>query len=173
MMTPEECGGDTHYCGSVWDEIDAIDYAVEKGARIINASFGGNTYEPDEYEAIERANVAGVLFVAAAGNDGTNNDLTPMYPASYNLPNIISVAASDQNDERANFSNFGPQSVDVAAPGVYVFSTVPGGYDFKQGTSMAAPHVSAWQGCSGAIIHSSTSTRFSGPLCGTATRRRR
>jgi subtilisin family serine protease len=108
----------------------------------------------------------GVLFVASAGNGdlvtriGNNNDLTPHYPSSYNLPNIISVAATDQNDRLASFSNFGPNSVHVGAPGVYILSTVPpsgasfsfcygyqyAGYDFCDGTSMAAPHVSGLAG---------------------------
>ncbi|NIN34381.1 MAG: S8 family serine peptidase, partial [Gammaproteobacteria bacterium] len=94
---------------------------------------------------------AGVLFVAAAGNEGQNNDLTPHYPSSYDRGNIIAVAATDQNDRRAAFSNYGPNSVDVAAPGVYIFSTIPtdasyGILDFMPGTSMATPHVSGLAG---------------------------
>jgi subtilisin family serine protease len=140
------------------DEISAIDYVIlmkNRGAniKIINASFGGYAYTTSEYRAIERANAAGVLFVAAAGNDGYNNDLTPSYPASYNLPNIISVAATDQNDRRVSFSNYGLTSVHVAAPGVYILSTVPQNLysdnsdkEFYDGTSMAAPHVSGLAG---------------------------
>lgn len=148
---PEECGGDTNFCGDVFDEIEAIQYAISKGARIINASFGENTFSEDERDAIADADAAQVLFVAAAGNDGENNDHSPMYPASHDLPNIISVAASDQNDQRAAFSNYGPASVDVAAPGVYILSTIPtfvapNGYDFFDGTSMAAPHVAGEAG---------------------------
>jgi len=150
--------------GTIADEIEGIQYAIAKGAKIINASFGSGEYSQVEYNAINAANAAGILFVAAAGNGGEdgigdNNDLTPFYPASYNLPNIISVAATDQNDVRASFSNFGPTSVHVAAPGVYILSTVPlgvtfalctgspyAGYDFCTGTSMAAPHVSGLAG---------------------------
>jgi subtilisin family serine protease len=148
---PADCGGDTNFCGDVFDEIDAIYYAVSKGAKVINASFGDNVYSAAERTAIADADEAQVLFVAAAGNDGSNNDHSPIYPASYDLLNIISVAASDQNDQRASFSNYGPASVDVAAPGVYILSTIPtfimpNGYDFFDGTSMAAPHVSGLAG---------------------------
>lgn len=148
---PADCGGDTNFCGDVFDAIEAINYAVSKGAKIINASYRYHVFSMADRDAIADANAAGVLFVAAAGNNGTNNDLTPLYPASYDLPNIISVAASDQNDQRAAFSNFGATSVDVAAPGVYILSTIPpsidpNGYDFFNGTSMAAPHVSGLGG---------------------------
>jgi len=145
--------------GSTVDAILAIQYAVANGAQIINASYGSSSFSQSEYDAINSANTAEVLFIAAAGNAGNNNDLTPAYPASYNLPNIISVAATDQNDSRATFSNFGPVSVDVAAPGVYILNTVPpgltssqctgsflAGYDFCEGTSMSTPHVSGLAG---------------------------
>ncbi len=146
--------------GTIADAIGAIQYAVAKGAKIINASFGGSAYSNTLYDAINSANSAGILFMAAAGNGGglfcdsgigNNNDLSPCYPASYNLPNIISVAATDQNDNRATFSNFGLNSVHVAAPGVYILSTVqtsltPTGYQFMSGTSMSAPHVSGLAG---------------------------
>jgi subtilisin family serine protease len=147
----------TESCTSIFvsDEVAGIEYAVDNGAKIINASFHGEGNCISEYNAISFANTHGVLFVAAAGNGGDdrigdNNDLTPHYPSSYNLPNIISVAASDQNDQRASFSNFGPTSVDVAAPGVYILSTIPQNMymdkDFNFGTSMAAPHVSGLAG---------------------------
>ena len=161
--------------GTTSDVVSAIQYAVSKGVKIINASYGGFSYSQAEYNAISSANSQGVLFVASAGNGdpvacgelgkciGVNNDLTPMYPASYNLPNIISVAATDQNDKLASFSNFGFNSVDVAAPGVYILSTIPMSgtsqpflsfctnslavdYDFCGGTSQAAPHVSGVAG---------------------------
>ncbi len=98
------------------------------------------------YDTVSAANSAGVLLVAAAGNDGSNNDLTPVYPASFDLPNIISVAATDQNDDLVAFSNFGPNSVDIAAPGTYIISTVPtwwatypgyGDLEMFSGTSMS------------------------------------
>lgn len=129
--------------GLVSHEIAAIDYAVKNGAQIINASLGGSNFSQLEYNAIERARDAGVLFVAAAGNSGTNNDTTPVYPASHDLDNIISVAATDQYDDLMSSSNFGVSSVDVAAPGSYIYNiTVGNRYQFRSGTSMAAAHVS-------------------------------
>jgi subtilisin family serine protease len=113
--------------GSVADGIDAIDYAIDKGANIINASYGSYTFSAAERDAISRARNAGILFVAAAGNDSWNNDsATKHYPSSYDLNNIIAVAATDQNDSRAFFSNYGATSVDVAAPGANIFSSRPG-----------------------------------------------
>jgi len=148
--------------GSIGDEIAAIDYVVmmkNRGVNIkaINASFGGSAFANSERDAITRANTAGILFIAAAGNEQTDNDLAPVFPASYSNPifgglaNVISVAATDQNDRRAPFSGFGLASVQVAAPGVYILSTVPitifpTGYDFYSGTSMAAPHVAGLTG---------------------------
>jgi subtilisin family serine protease len=111
--------------GNVADEIEAIDYAIDKGANIINASFGSDTPSPSERAAIVDARDAGILFVAAAGNDGSNNDSIPHYPSSYDLDNIIAVAASDQNDNLPPFTNFGFTSVDVAAPGTNTYSSKP------------------------------------------------
>ena len=128
--------------GTVADEILAIDYAIANGAHIINASFGSDTYSQSEYNAISRANSEGILFIAAAGNDSLNNDTSPFYPASYNLPNIISVAATDQDDNLSRFSNYGPATVDVGAPGVNIYSTsLDTGYRYMHGTSVATPHV--------------------------------
>lgn len=141
--------------GTTSDEIAAIQYAISKGAKIINASYSGSSYSQAEYDAVASANSVGILVMAAAGNGnngiGVNNDFLPEYPASYNLPNIISIAATDQNDKRASFSNFGLNSVHVAAPGVYILSTVPTsifptGYDFLLGTSASTPHVSGLTG---------------------------
>jgi hypothetical protein len=165
---PDVCGPGGDFCGSAADEVAAIQYAISNGAKIINASYGSSAFSQAEFDAINAANSAGVLFIAAAGNGsleqhGDNNDLTPEYPASHRLPNIISVAATDQNDVRAPFSNFGFNSVHVAAPGVYILSTIPStgismsfgslctnsfiaDYDFCAGTSMAAPHVAGLAG---------------------------
>jgi subtilisin family serine protease len=112
--------------GSVADAVEAIDYAIEKGARVINASYGSYAYSIAERDAIVRARNAGILFVAAAGNDNWNNDSgTRHYPSSYDLANIIAVAATDQSDSRAYFSNYGATSVDVAAPGTSILSSRP------------------------------------------------
>jgi subtilisin family serine protease len=101
----------------------AIDYATQNGAKVINASWGGDGFDLAVRDAISRANAGGVLFVAAAGNEGKNTDVSPFYPASFDLPNIISVAATDQFDQIAHFSNYGQQTVDVGAPGTNILST--------------------------------------------------
>ncbi|MEA3273699.1 MAG: S8 family serine peptidase [Pseudomonadota bacterium] len=121
------------------DILEAIQYAANNGALLSNNSYGG----PSPSQAIEDAiRASRSLFVAAAGNDGTNNDTIPQYPASYQLDNIVSVAATDHDDILASFSNFGTNSVDLGAPGVSILSTVPGGYSAAfSGTSMASPHV--------------------------------
>jgi len=110
--------------------MEAITYAVDNGAKVINASWGGGGFSQALYDALSYANGHGVLFVAAAGNGGQDaigddNDQTPFYPASYDLPNIISVAATDHNDTLADFSNYGATSVDIAAPGAWIRSSVP------------------------------------------------
>jgi len=129
--------------GATSDAINAIDYATQIGARVMNNSWGGGGFSQALLDAIRRANNAGALFVAAAGNNGTNNDLTPAYPSNYDSPNIIAVAALDRGDRLASFSNYGRTTVDLGAPGVAILSTFPGGgYTALNGTSMAAPHVS-------------------------------
>jgi len=106
--------------------ISAMQYAGTHSAKVINASYGGSQFSQAEYDEISNLNTAGVLLVAAAGNESANNDSTPTYPASYDLPNIIVVAATDQKDALAGFSNYGTTSVDVAAPGVNIYSAMPG-----------------------------------------------
>lgn len=108
--------------GTTADAASAILYANAKGARVINNSWGGSGYSQVLKDAIDASNA---LIVCAAGNSGTNNDAIPFYPASYTSSNIISVTASDQNDTLAAFSNFGINSVDIAAPGVNIYSTFP------------------------------------------------
>lgn len=121
----------------------AIDFAVSKGAKVLNNSWGGGASSTAIKDAISRAGKANVLFIAAAGNDANDNDSQPFYPASYTNKNIIAVAAIDSNDALSSFSNYGQSSVHIAAPGSQIYSTMPnGGYDYKSGTSMAAPHVS-------------------------------
>jgi subtilisin family serine protease len=111
--------------GDVATAADAITYAVDNGARIINASWGEYDYSNALYDAINYANRKDVLLVTAAGNETNDNNIDPFYPASYNLPNIISVAASDQYDNLTDFSNYGSTSVHLAAPGNVIYSTVP------------------------------------------------
>jgi len=125
--------------GADADLIDAIDYAGMMGAHISSNSWGGSGFSNAVRNAVARTHH---LFVAAAGNDGRNTDTTPSYPASYDLANIVSVAATDDNDSLAGFSNFGTTTVDLAAPGVAILSTLPGNaYGYLSGTSMATPHV--------------------------------
>jgi subtilisin family serine protease len=137
------------------DIIEAIDYAIAQHVRIVNCSFGGKgDFSQPEYNAFNRLRLAGILAVCAAGNGNIDNDTdaSRMYPASYNLDNIISVAASNQTDGLAN-SNHGKTSVDLMAPGENIYSTwlcrqIEGcnSYDYDSGTSMAAPHVSGVAG---------------------------
>lgn len=124
--------------GSTSNAILAINYAKEHGAHIINASWGGGGYSQALKDAIENF---GGPFVAASGNDGVNTDGAPHYPSSYTSSNIISVAAVSNKGELASFSNYGVNSVDIAAPGVDIVSTYPGSYAYMSGTSMATPHV--------------------------------
>ncbi|MCU7938827.1 MAG: S8 family serine peptidase [gamma proteobacterium symbiont of Bathyaustriella thionipta] len=123
------------------DAIAALNYAVDMGVKLSNNSWGGGGYSQSLYDAIENAGMNGHLFVAAAGNDGENTDAIPHYPSAYNLDNIISVAAIDNQDQLAGFSNYGANSVDVGAPGVNIASTMLSVYYWGSGTSMAAPHV--------------------------------
>lgn len=133
--------------GYTSDAVEALDYAVKNGVKISNNSWGGGGKSQALQDAIARADSAGHLFVAAAGNGGAdgigdNNDVTPNYPANYPNSNIISVAATDNRDRLASFSNFGVSTVDLAAPGVSILSTLPGNtYGNYSGTSMATPHV--------------------------------
>jgi len=128
--------------GTSSDAISAVRYSTSMGAAITNNSWGGGPFNSILENAIQSANTAGIPFVAAAGNDGSNNDSIPTYPSSYEVTNVISVAATDRSDELAGFSNFGQTSVDLAAPGVEIYSTLPGDkYGNSSGTSMASPHV--------------------------------
>jgi len=129
--------------GSLEGAIKAIDYATKMGAKILSNSWGGGGVSQLLLESIQRTNAAGAVFVAAAGNDGSNNDARPTYPASYDVPNMVAVAAIDNKGNLASFSNYGRTKVHVGAPGVNVYSSVTGGrYDSWSGTSMATPHVS-------------------------------
>jgi thermitase len=132
--------------GTTSNAVSAIYYAVEHGARVINASWGGEDYYGPLADAIAFANSHNVVFVTAAGNDGTDNDTTTSYPASYVEPNELSVAAVDQNGNLASFSNYGIGTVNLAAPGVNIISEVPtsidpSGLETLSGTSMSTAYV--------------------------------
>jgi len=133
--------------GYTSDAVEAINYAVHEGMPISNNSWGGGGYSQALYDAIDRADTSGHLFVAAAGNGGSdevgdNNDTVPHYPSSYPNANIVAVSATNSTDALASFSNFGATSVDLGAPGVGILSTLPGNtYGSYSGTSMASPHV--------------------------------
>jgi len=130
--------------GATSNAILAIDYAVAENVKITNNSWGGLIPIPSQAleDAITAFEENGGLFVAAAGNSSLNTDLVPAYPASYPNPSIISVAATDHKDILAYYSNYGKNSVDLAAPGSDIYSTLPGNqYGYLSGTSMASPHV--------------------------------
>jgi subtilisin family serine protease len=139
--------------GSTLDAIKAIDFAVAAkqagvNLRVLSNSWGGGGFEQALLDAINKAGANGILFVAAAGNNQANNDVTPHFPSSYgaapyNAANVIAVAATDQDDAKADFSNYGANSVHLGAPGVNILSTTRSNtYSYFAGTSMATPHVS-------------------------------
>ena len=133
--------------GTTKDAIEAINYAIDRkrngvNVRIINASWGSTAYSKALEDAIRAAGEEGILFVAAAGNNGTSNDRSPHYPSNYDLPNVISVAATDRFDNLTSFSNFGIKTVHIAAPGKDIMSTwLNDDYREASGTSMATPYV--------------------------------
>ncbi|MEP6819192.1 MAG: S8 family serine peptidase [bacterium] len=152
LMSLKFIGGQS---GATSDAIRAENYAKQmhdlwissggtKGAnvRVVNNSWGGGQFSQALLDAILGLNQAGILFVAAAGNDAANTDVSPHYPSSYDAPNVISVAATDSSDGLASFSNFGAQTVHLGAPGVSILSTERNNtYALESGTSMATPHV--------------------------------
>lgn len=122
----------------------AIEYTTKMGAKITSNSWGGGFSSQAQKEAFA---ASPALHIMAAGNNGLNNDFIPNYPSNYDLPNNLAVAASDRNDNKAGFSNYGAKKVDIAAPGVDIWSAAPGGgYQGMSGTSMATPHVSGVAG---------------------------
>jgi thermitase len=129
--------------GASANAIKAIDYATKLGVDIMSNSWGGGGRSQALEDAIQRASDAGIIFTAAAGNSGTNNDTSPHYPSNYEVDNVISVAAHTAQDDLASFSCYGKRTVHIAAPGHNILSTVKkGGYSVFSGTSMATPHVS-------------------------------
>jgi thermitase len=127
--------------GWLADAVACVTWCTAQGAVMSTNSWGGGSYSRALENAIKQAAAKSSFFVVAAGNDGLNLDAIPDYPASYKTINMVSVAASAPSDALAPWSNFGRATVDLAAPGVDILSTVPGGgYDTWSGTSMATPH---------------------------------
>jgi subtilisin family serine protease len=138
--------------GSIADAVNAIEFTIQAkkafgatgaaNVRVLSNSWGGGGSSQSLLDEINLANTNNMLFVAAAGNNGTDNDTTPFYPASYTAPNVIAVAATDGTDFKASFSDYGSSSVHLGAPGVNILSTTIGNtYQVFSGTSMATPHV--------------------------------
>jgi subtilisin family serine protease len=125
--------------GTISDAIEAIKYATMMGADICNISWGTGKYIGTLEQIMKESDM---LFVAAAGNSGTDNDNSPIYPANFELDNMISVTFINSNGALARLSNYGFTTVEIAAPGQNIFSTVVGSYGFMSGSSMAAPQVS-------------------------------
>lgn len=138
--------------GTTANAIKAVDYLTDLKTRhglnlvATNNSWGGGGYSQGLFDAIQRANTQNILFIAAAGNSGVNIDVSPSYPASYTNSNLLTVAAIDSQGNLASWSNYGANSVDLGAPGVGIWSTIPkknyqSAYGSYSGTSMATPHV--------------------------------
>ncbi|HDZ44671.1 MAG TPA: LEPR-XLL domain-containing protein [Phycisphaerae bacterium] len=153
--------------GSTAGAIQAINYVTmmrrDFGINVIatNNSWGGGGYSSALADAISSADQAGVLFIAAAGNSGSNNDVGSHYPSNYAYDNVIAVAATDHNDNLAYFSSYGATTVDLGAPGVSIYSTVPGNsYSWYSGTSMATPHVAGVAGLLAAMNPQATAAEI-------------
>ena len=133
---------DSNGFGSTADAIAAIDYGIRMNVDVLSNSWGGGPYSKALEDIIKKARDRGIIFVAASGNNGMNNDQTAYYPANYNFSNVIAVGNHTAEDTISQYSNYGTLTVQVAAPGTKIISTAPGGkYDVRSGTSMAAPHV--------------------------------
>jgi subtilisin family serine protease len=169
--------------GTLANAIKAVDYFTDlktrQGLNIVatNNSWGGGGFSQALQDAIERANNAGILFIAAAGNSGTDNDATPSYPASYPNANVIAVASITNTGGLSSFSQYGATSVDIGAPGSGIWSTVPvrskgkniSGYASYNGTSMATPHVSGAAALYASLNPGATALQIKAALLNSAT----
>ncbi len=168
--------------GTSANAIKAVDYFTNlknKGLNIVatNNSWGGGGFSQALLDAISRANVAGVLFIAAAGNSATNNDLTASYPSNYNVANVIAVASITSTGALSSFSQYGALTVDLGAPGSGILSTVPvsskrgtvSGYASYNGTSMATPHVTGAAALYASINPGFTAAQIKTAILGAAT----
>lgn len=130
--------------GATSDALETIQYAIDHGADILNLSWGSPRESPLLRDLLIHCGEQGILVAAAAGNDADNVDNRPTFPGSFDLPLLVTVAATDARDQLAGYSNFGPQTVEIAAPGSDILSTWIGSnqaFNRISGTSMAAPHV--------------------------------
>ena len=172
--------------GTTANAIKAVDYFTDLKTRhsmnivATNNSWGGGGFSQGLQDAISRANNAGILFIAAAGNSGANNDATPAYPSGYNVANVIAVASITSTGTMSSFSQYGATSVDICAPGSAIQSTLPvagkgknatvtSGYGSYSGTSMATPHVTGAAALYKALNPSATAAQIKTALLGSAT----
>ncbi|HWT73767.1 MAG TPA: S8 family serine peptidase [Mobilitalea sp.] len=139
-IMPLKINGGENGDGDIASAIEAVKYATMMGADICNMSWGTQTYSAELEEVMRESDM---LFVAAAGNTGADNDKKPMYPASFHLDNLISVTFINADGQMTDYSNYGATSVDLAAPGDDIYSTIVGSYESMSGSSMAAPQVTA------------------------------
>lgn len=156
--------------GSINAAVNAIYYAVNNGAKVINASWTMATGSPALISAMSFAASRNVVFVTAAGNERSNNDLVPSYPGNYRFTNVLTVGAVDTDGKLAEFSNYGASTVDVAAPGISILSTTPGSYEAWDGTSMATPFVAATAALIASLRPDYTAAQIVDRIKSTATR---
>ncbi len=156
--------------GNIATAKEAMEYALANGADITNISWGTTQDSETMYEAFENAQNNDQLVVAAAGNNDRDNDIVPVYPASYDFENIIAVAAINRHNSLTIFSNYGETSVDIGAPGGDIFSTLPGNfYGWYSGTSMATPHITGALALALSACNSTAPAEIKNHLLNTAT----